>query len=282
MATDTTAQKHAAEPQRGLSIVVNTVKEKQMQQALQSFLPPDMPLDKFTAATIEALKRRPDLFEDADRNSLYNAIADAARDGLIPDGKQGALVPFNIKQGDRYVKRVQWMLMPEGILAKLAKAGVTAYAVSVYANDEIVIWYDDKGQHVEHKPILWGERGERVGAYACARTKADTSYVEFMNMEDIERVMKASKQQKDGKFFGPWADWPERMEQKSVLHRICKRVPNVGIAEDEEYTDPNRTTITVAPTEPVRTERPRALQAVVDQTPVEQPQTPATPPAEPF
>lgn len=256
--------------------IVSTVRAPDMQTVLRNYLPQDVPLDKFTYATIEALKRRPDLFEDADRQSLYNAIAEAARDGLIPDGKQGALVPFNTKVGDKYVKKVQWMLMPEGLIARFAKAGVTVYASSVYEGDQIELWNDDIGQHVKHNIDAFGVRGERIGAYACARTKAGTTYVEPMSMDDIERVKKVSKQRKqDGTMFGPWVDWPERMAEKSCLHRIAKRVPSLSIPDDEEFRDtPAGPGITVLPREeapPRASDRPRGLQAVLDASPGPEP-----------
>ena len=36
---------------------------------------------------------------------------------------------------------------------------------------------------------------------------------------------------KAGEIVGPWAQWPERMEQKSALHRLRKRIAILG-AED--------------------------------------------------
>src|SRR5208282_5576277 len=97
----------------------------------------------------------------------------------------------------------------------------------------------DTGQHVEHEPMTFGDRGERVGAYACARIRATgQTFIEAMNMEDLEVPKKATKSKdKSGNLYGPWADVPDRMEQKSCLHRICKRLPNVELQEDEEFRE---------------------------------------------
>jgi recombination protein RecT len=265
------------QPQNVVAVIANTLRAADLQSVLKTHLPPDVGLDKFTSATIEAIKRKPDLFEDADRASLYNAVVEAARDGLVPDGKQGALVPFSTKVGQNWIKKVQFLIMPEGIIAKLAKLGITCYAVSVYANDEISIWYDDEGQHVKHEPVVFGERGERVGAYACARTKTGTTFIEAMNMEDLDVPRRAtkSKDTKTGEIYGPWRDVPDRMEQKSCLHRLCKRVPGVEIGDDPEFRDTEPGPgITVLPRDkPAPLARPRALQAVVDTaaTPIDQP-----------
>lgn len=268
--TDPKVTEKPAEPRNAVAIIANTIRATDMQAALQTSLPADVRVDKFTSATIEAIKRRPDLFEDADRGSLYNAIVEAARDGLLPDGKQGALVPFNTKVGQTWVKKVQWMVMPEGIIDKLAKLGITCYAVSVYANDDIAVWYDDEGQHVKHEPVIFGDRGERVGAYACARTKTGATYVEAMSMEDLEVPRRATKSKdQKGELIGPWRDVPDRMEQKSCLHRLCKRLPNVDIGDDPEFREDAGAGIRVLPREslaPTAPSRPRGLQALLDTT----------------
>jgi recombination protein RecT len=275
-----------------VTVIANTLRERDMQTTIKSMLPPDVSHDKFTAAVIEALKRKPEIFEEADKQSIYNAIVDAARDGLIPDGKQGALVIYNTKRmvagKEVYLKMCQFLIMPEGIIEKLAKNGIDCYAVSVYENDHVRIWNDDTGQHVEHEPDYFHDRGQRVGAFAAARVrKSGRTFVEPMNMDEIERVKKASKQKdKDGNMTGPWRDWPERMEQKGCLHRICKRVPNVSIEEDDEYLErTGRPVIQLAPApEPVaavthdQTTRPRALAAVLEQAAT---QTDGVPPSEP-
>jgi recombination protein RecT len=258
-----------------VTVIANTLRERDMQAAIRVNLPKDVDQDKFTSATIEALRRAPQVFEDCDRTSVYNAIVEAARDGLIPDGKQGALVPFNTKVGEKYIKKCQWMIMPSGIVDKLAKQGVTVYAASVYDGDQIEVWNDDAGQHVKHEVNAFGERGPRIGAYACARTAKGVTYVETMNLTQLAAVAKVSKSKtKDGIPYGPWIDWPDRMSEKSCLHRIVKRIPNVTIAEDDEFKETSdRPAITIAAVPQERSpdqdrppERPKALQAVVDQT----------------
>lgn len=272
-----------APEKNALSVIVDTIKrEPTMQKALKDSLPPHVPLEKFTAAAIAAIRNAPQLFVDCDRQSIYNAVAQAARDGLIPDGRQGALVPFNtkVKQGDKeyWIKKCQFMIMPQGIIDKLAKIGITVYAVSVYEKDPIQFWNDSTGQHVKHNYEPFSERGQRIGAFACATLRDGRTYVETMSMAEIDRVKAVSKQKtQDGRFFGPWVEWPERMEQKSALHRICKRLPSVEISEDDEFTGRQPESIVIQPepetkklptpvAQSVSTSatRPRALQAVVD------------------
>jgi recombination protein RecT len=244
-----------------------------MQTVLRAALPRDVPLDRFTDATIAAMNANPDILE-CDRASLYNSIAQAARKGILPDGKQGALAPFNTKVGDKWVKKAQFMIMPEGIIAAFAKVGITAYAQSVYENDTIKLWSDDSGQHIEHNYDPFGNRGARTGAYACGRTKGGVVYVEAMGMEDLKKVRTKSRSPDKG----PWTEWTDRMEQKSALHRLDKRMPGAGVAgEDDEPESVVATVETtgapVAPVAPVgqspatestEPKRPRGLQAVID------------------
>lgn len=219
-----------------IEIYVNTIKGEELQEIIRKSLPRAVSDVKFTAAVIAAVKSNPD-FVKCERQSVYNSIIEAARKGLVPDGKQGALVPFYDNRAR--VLKCQFMIMPEGIVDSLAKIGITIYAQSVYKNDKYKFWSDSRGQHVEHEFDPFSERGPRVGAFACATTEDGISYVEAMNMDDIKRVMACSKSRdKDtGEMKGPWKDWRERMEQKSCMHRVCKRTPNVEIGEDDEYKD---------------------------------------------
>lgn len=221
-----------------IEVYINTIKGPEIQELIRKSLPKTIPDVKFTAAVIGAIKANQAVFVDCERQSVYNSIIEAARKGLVPDGKQGALVPFKAKVNGNWIKKCQFMIMPEGIIDSLAKIGITIYAQSVHKNDKYRFWSDDKGQHVNHEFDPFVERGDRVGAFSCATTKDGVSYVEAMGMADIARVMKVSKQKDEqGNMTGPWKEWPERMEQKSCMHRVCKRTPNVDIGDDDEYTD---------------------------------------------
>ena len=211
-----------------VSVVCASLVHPAMQEKFKQVLPPDVSLDRFTRVTITAVQNNPGILE-CDRATLYNACVTAAQRGLLPDGKEGALVSFNTKQGDQWIKKAQFMPMPEGIIKEMAKAGIKAYTVSVYANDTIDMWNDDSGQHVKHKPVVFGDRGDRIGALACAQDSEGRVYVEAMSMDDLSRAQAASKaKDKAGNPTGPWRDWPERMEQKTALHRLRRRVPIIG------------------------------------------------------
>jgi recombination protein RecT len=217
-----------------ISEVSHALKSESMQQSFVRLLPKSVKPDRFTEVTIAAIHASPEVL-DADRNSLYQACIAAAKRGLLPDKKEGALVIFNSNVGTRdqprWMKLVQFMPMVEGIIKEMGKAGVNAYAVSVYENDTVSFWNDDAGQHVYHEPVVFGERGKMVGVFAAAMMADGRNYVEPMSLSDIGQVARRSKQcsvdQKTGelKYGGTWRTDFDRMSQKSALHRLRKRLP---------------------------------------------------------
>jgi recombination protein RecT len=224
--------------------ILTAIQSTGFRQQVSQLLPPNVSQDRFTRTTMVAIQQNPEILQ-GDRQSLYNAICRAAADGLMPDGKQGALVIFNQKAGNGWVKAVRFMPMVEGLLFQLAKANIPTYAVSVYANDQIEIWNDDEGQHVTHKPVVFGNRGDLVGVMAVARVGTRT-YVETMSIEEIDKVRTASRSGDNG----PWKVWYDRMAQKSVLHRLKKRLPIVDLAVVDSLRDPEEDEVMPAPVAP--------------------------------
>jgi recombination protein RecT len=272
--------------------IASTLASPDMQNQIAHMLPKNVPIDRFTEVTLMAIRQNPDVLQ-ADRQTLYDSCLQLARRGLLPDKKEAALVVFNTNVGTyekpQWVKQVQAMPMVEGIIKELGKAGVRAYAVSVYEKDDIRLWNDDDGQHVLHTPKMFGDRGARVGCFATGKTNEGRVYVEAMSMEDIAKVRSRSKQKdKQGNPTGTWKSDPERMEQKSALHRLRKRIPILDDAEAlqnlkdfEEESDielsPSQegenssrpeggAPISDSESPPPISRRPRALQSVVDQT----------------
>lgn len=293
-----------------LDVISRTLQAQQMQEIIKQSLPPGVSQDRFTRATITAIRQNPDIL-DCDRNSLYNAVVRCAQDGLMPDGRQAAIVKFNTKvktaEGEKWVAKAQHMPMVEGVIYLLAKAGVSAYAASVYANDTIELWNDENGQHVKHVPAKFGSpRGDRLGAFALGKTKDGQVYVEAMTQEDLEVPRAATKQRdRNGNLTGPWRDVPDRMEQKSCLHRLAKRIPSAALRDEDEFREdaetPSETTVAGSSSPPPSApagspsssdkKRSSALQAVIDaggadpvesaESSDEQPEKPDNPAPEP-
>lgn len=270
-----------------IAVFQATLTSADVKAQIKRMLPPDITIDKFTETTLAAVQNNPGIL-DCEKNSLYTAVLRCAQDGLLPDGRQAAIVSFNSKVPgtNQYVKKAQAMPMVGGIVHMFGKAGIKAYAASVFEYDKIRLWNDDSGQHIEHEPKTFGERGPRIGVYAVARDKHGNVWIEAANMEDIKVFTRATKQKNDkGELIGPWRDTPDRMEQKSVLHRLAKRIPHVAIREDDEFGEGSVVATVLpqialavepadpAPAAPPKPGRPRALQQVVDQSePAQEPE----------
>lgn len=209
--------------------------EKQFAMALPEHITPK----KFVRTLQTAVSSSPNLAQ-CERNSLLSACMRAAADGLLPDGREAAIVPFKDKSGQQ---RATYMAMVSGILKKVRNSGELATITSqiVYKNDKFEYWIDSTGEHVEHRPTMFGERGEMIGAYALAKTRAGEVYIEVMSMEELNKVRNASR----AKNSGPWQSWETEMHRKTVIKRLSKRLPmstdleQVIRREDEDLFDFN-------------------------------------------
>ena len=198
----------------------------QMRPEWQALFSSQQHLERFRRVVATAINNNPDLL-DADRRSLFGAATMAAQDGLMPDGREGALVIYNtkIKVGDReqWIKAVRWMPMVAGVLKKIRQSGeLLDISVQVaYAADHFTYQLGDDAR-ITHIPNLDEEdRGELRFVYAIARTKDGGAYREVMSRKQVEQIKASSKSDK-----GPWKSWYEEMARKSVLRRLAKFLPS--------------------------------------------------------
>ncbi len=202
-------------------------------------LPSHITPERFQRVAVTAVQNTPDLLE-ADRRSLLSSCMKAAQDGLLPDGREGAIVTFNTKEKDgqgkdKWVKKAQWMPMVAGILKKVRNSGelATISAQIVYADDEFDYSIDEQGEHIQHRPELIGDRGSAIAAYAVAKTRDGSVFVEVMTREQIEQVRSVSK----AKNNGPWMQWWDEMAKKTVIRRLSKRLPMSSDVEQVVHRD---------------------------------------------
>lgn len=220
----------------------------QMEEKFAAALPAHIPSGRYVRSAINAVLK-PDIASVADtaegRQSIYESLLKCAADGLLPDGREAALVKFNTKDGDRWVNKAQYMPMVAGIMKKARNSGEIAaiYCHVVYSNDVFKVSLVTDGVPVTHEPAM-GARGDVVGAYALCRFKDGSwSQPEIMDVEQINAIRKRSKTADKG----PWAtDWAE-MARKTVIKRAAKYWPSstdkdgVDVAElikrDDDLTD---------------------------------------------
>lgn len=190
-----------------------------MKNEFSKALPPQISVEKFTRVAMTAIQAQQDLLQ-VDRKSLFGEIMKCAADGLLPDGREATIQVYRIKGAPT----AKYMPMISGILKKVRNSGELATITSqmIYENDKFRYWIDDDGEHVEHEPQLFGDRGKKVGVYALAKTKAGEVYIEAMNEDQVVDVKNTSK----AKEAGPWSGvFETEMWRKTVVRRLSKRLP---------------------------------------------------------
>ena len=214
-----------------LTEVTRHIMSERLASQLKMALPEHISVEKFQRVVITAVNKNADLVS-ADLLSLLTASVECAQDGLLPDGREAALVIYNTNaarkgQPKNWVKKVQYMPMIKGICKKAHNSGELPFLDMhvVHENDE----FDYElglHPHLIHKPKL-GARGELIGAYAVARTSQGSEYIEVMSKDEIEAIrLEASKSKSDdGKPYGPWKNYYGEMARKTVLRRLSKRLP---------------------------------------------------------
>ena len=206
-------------PSKGELITVFKNQVANGENEFRAALPAHIPVERFMRVVTTAVTSNPDLL-GADRRSLFEAATKAAQDGLLPDGRDGALVIFGGK--------VQWMPMIGGILKKIRNSGelISISAYVAYSNDEFIYELGDE-EKISHRPAL-EERGKPRLVYAIAKTKDGGIYREVMTVTEIEKVRAVSRAAKKG----PWVDWWDEMARKTVMRRLAKRLPMSSDLDD--------------------------------------------------
>jgi recombination protein RecT len=207
-------------------------------------LPQHIPLDRFKRVALTAINKNPDLLK-ADKRALMGAFTMAAQDGLLPDGREGAIVMFG--------QTPQWMPMVYGIIKKMRNSGelasISAHAVFAKDHFKYVLGDDER---IEHEPTLNEDRGSMIAVYATAKLKDGTVQREVMMRADVEKVRNASR----AKNGGPWKDWYEEMARKTVVRRLAKYLPmsteveQVLRRDDVLYATSSSTALPASPERP--------------------------------
>lgn len=202
---------------------------EQAKPELEKALGAGVDADKFTRVALTTIQNNPDLLSK-DRRSLFSAIHSCAQDGLMPDGREAALIPF---KGE-----VKYMPMVAGYCKRARNSGEIGSmdAAVVYSNDEFEQWTDETGPHFKHVRAR-GDRGEREAVYAYAVTKDKFLYFELLSAKEVANVQKQSRSQNI--WNGPFGD---EMWRKTAIRRLCKhRLPsssdmtNMLKADAEEF-----------------------------------------------
>lgn len=205
---------------------------QKMSQDFTAALPEHVTVEKFTRVVITSLRLNPTLL-DANRLTLYASAMQCAQDGLLPDGREAAFVPFK--------GNVKYMPMVGGICKKARNSGeiLNLDAVVVYEKDEYSAWVDENGQHFKFVKSREADRGKHILTFAYATTKDGGLYFEEIDekqMQAIEAMSTAGT--------SPWKGaFKDEMRRKSAIRRLCKyRLPSSTdlddlVRQDDEFYD---------------------------------------------
>jgi len=199
-----------------------------IEAGVQSVIPESVKMSTFVRCAAVAMASSSDLAQ-ANRDSVIMALTQCAKDGLVPDNKEAAIVTFNTKvkhqgRADEWVKKAQYLPMIDGVMKRARMSGQIAVLSSkaVFDEDQFDYWMDENGEHINYRPTYKG--GSIRLAFAFAKLTNGELIVEVMSKVDVDKVRAASKTGT----YGPWKDWYERMACKAVMHRLARRLPNAS------------------------------------------------------
>ena len=196
-----------------------------METQFANALPPHIPAARFVRVTMTAIQNKPALLR-CDRQSLFNALMKCAQDGLLPDGREAAIVPFgeNEETGRASADTAQYLPMIAGIRKKVRNSGALAdWNVQVVQDGDFFAYQLGDNPFIHHKPSLVGGRTRKViAAYSIATYPDGTISREVMNADQLEDIRKKSRAKK-----GPWSDpvFVPEMCRKTVARLHSKQLP---------------------------------------------------------
>jgi recombination protein RecT len=224
-------------------------------------LPSHISPQKLQRVVLTAVQLNPDLLA-CDRRSFLTSCMKAAQDGLLPDGREAAIVPFKTRVKDaggwRDVRLAQYLPMVFGLRKKiLQSAEVTDIFAAVVYRQEIergLFHYEEGSERtLRHRPLLDPDfaptDADIALAYSVATLADGFKSFEVMRRGELDRVREASQtgatrdhkgEPREPK--GPWRDWFSEMAKKTVIRRHSKSLPQSGdiILTDVEQEDIER------------------------------------------
>jgi recombination protein RecT len=182
-------------------------------------LPAHIPPERFIRVVLTAVQNNPKLLK-CSHQSLFNACMKAAQDGLLPDGREGAIVPY----GDDGPDQAQWLPMVYGIRKKVRNSGALSdWNCQVVQEGDAFDYQLGDSPYIHHKPAAKGGRTRPVlFAYSVAKFPDGSLSREVMNIDQIRDIQSKSKAKR-----GPWSDpifFPE-MCRKTVAKLHAKQLP---------------------------------------------------------
>jgi recombination protein RecT len=198
-----------------------------MEKQFGAALPAHIPAERFIRVCMTAIQNNQKLLA-CSKQSFFNAAMRCAQDGLLPDGREAAIVPFGEEdEGDGRRTRSDlagYMPMVAGIRKKVRNSGELKdwHAHVVYEGDLFDYELGDD-PYIRHKPKGGGRARKIMYAYSIAVFNDGTLSRDVMPIQEIEEIRKKFSRSKKG----PWSvpeSYPE-MCIKTVVKHHSKSLP---------------------------------------------------------
>jgi phage RecT family recombinase len=186
-----------------------------IEQDIANAFPSLVSRERFQTAFVIGVQNSPGILR-CKPDTVKNALMKCAIDGLIPDGRLAALIPYG--SDCTYVPMVQ------GIIRRAKELGeiFSLTCECVYENDDFDVDLADMASTRHKPPRLGKDRGEFNGAYVIFKDKDDrVIHREIMDADEIAKVQNFSKAKKGDL----WTKWFSEAARKSVIRRGSKYVP---------------------------------------------------------
>ena len=136
---DTRPEAGGAPAQTPAQALVRVVQRDDFRGEIAKALPDGVSVDRFQRAAVTALLQS-EAIAEADFGSICQSLIRCAQDGLLPDGREAALVVYNTKTKvdgrDVWTKKAQYLPMIFGLRRIAAEYGWTMDTRVVYEADE--------------------------------------------------------------------------------------------------------------------------------------------------
>lgn len=198
---------------------------QRMIDAKELALPSNVSQDAFRNAAIVAVQDNPSILS-CTPDSVFKSIRKLAGAGLVPDGREAAIVPFK--------GQATAMPMVAGLRKIARNSGEIAslWDEVIYQGEMFSVSIEDGERKFRHtmedgSPLDALTRGGTIaGAYAVAKLKDGTIEFLVMNLAQIEKRRQASASQRGKpKPDGVWRDWFDEMARKTVVRALCNKLP---------------------------------------------------------
>lgn len=190
---------------------------------------------QFARNFMTVLQKNPKLAECTTK-SLYLGLLEAAGLGLSITSALGQahLVPF--KNSRAGTSEATLILGYQGLLDLAYRSDkiISIRAACVYKKEEFEFYEGPDGQVFQHVP-MWDtpvhKRGPFRGAYAIAELAGGGEKRMVLGADEVNKVRKTS---------GPWIEYPDAMERKTAIRRLCKELPLTTEARELVNIDERR------------------------------------------